>query len=115
MTEKRITPINPGLKYPNIVPRGDRVYVNVDAVARTTPSGLHVPETTEKKAQRGTVLAVGPGRRTPDGIRVPITDLKPGTRIIFSKYAGAQIDNKQGVPTQYHLIGETDIIGISHE
>ena len=104
--------LNPGLSDPKITPRGDRVLVKVDQVQRTTPSGLHVPETTEKKGQRGTVISCGPGRRTPEGLRIPITDLRPGMRIVFSKYAGAILDNAHGVPSDYSLISEIDLIGI---
>ena len=111
---KKPTPINPRVskRIPKIAPRGDRVLVHVPPVARVTESGLHVPETAEKKAQRGKIISVGPGKRTPEGIRIPILDLKPGMNVVFGKYAGAEIDNEYGTPSEYRLISETDVIGI---
>jgi chaperonin GroES len=55
-----------------------------------TKSGIYLPDTAKEKPQEGEVLAVGPGKMTDDGKRVPL-DLKVGDRVIYAKYGGMEI------------------------
>jgi len=52
--------------------------------------GIVVPDSAKEKPQRGTVVAVGEGRLTDDGIRIPI-DIQTGDLVLFGKYASADI------------------------
>ena len=49
-----------------------------------------MPDTAKEKPQEGEVVAVGPGRVTDEGKRLPM-DLKIGDRVIYSRYGGSEI------------------------
>ena len=55
-----------------------------------TKGGIYLPDTAKEKPQEGEVVAVGPGKMTDDGKRIPI-DLKVGDKVIYSKYGGSEI------------------------
>ena len=71
---------------------GDRVMVQVDE-PETTEGGIHLPESAQEKPQRGTVVAVGEGRRLDNGTFAP-PDVKEGDRVIFAKYGGTEISDQ---------------------
>jgi chaperonin GroES len=71
-------------------PLGDRVLVKPIEKEEKTKSGIYLPDTAKEKPQEGEVLAVGPGKMTDDGKRVPM-DLKVGDRVIYAKYGGTEI------------------------
>jgi len=68
---------------------GDHVLIKADA-EETTRGGILLPDTAREKPQRGTVIAVGEGRRLDNGKVVPL-ELKVGDRVIFSKYGGTEV------------------------
>ena len=70
-------------------PLGDRVVVQPAEREETTKSGIVLPDTAKEKPQRGTVIAVGEGRRDDDGDRIPM-DVKVGDKVLFAKYAGTE-------------------------
>jgi chaperonin GroES len=71
-----------------------------------TRSGIVLPETAKEKPQEGEVIAVGPGRLTEDGKRVPM-EVAVGDRVLFAKYAGTEF-KEDGV--EYLIIRESDIL-----
>ena len=71
-------------------PLADRVLVKPMEKEERTKSGIYLPDTAKEKPQEGEVLAVGPGKMTDDGKRVP-PDLKVGDRVIYAKYGGTEI------------------------
>lgn len=58
--------------------------------AKQTEGGIFLPESAQKKPQRGTVMAVGEGRRLEDGSLLP-TDVKAGDRVLYAKYGGTEV------------------------
>jgi chaperonin GroES len=74
----------------NIRPLEDRILVRADEGEETTVSGIVIPDTAKEKPQEGTVLAVGPGKRSDTGELIPV-DVKEGDRVIYSKYGGTEI------------------------
>src|SRR5207247_3491273 len=68
-------------------PLGDRVVVRPAAREETTRSGIVLPDTSTERPQRGAILAVGPGRVTDEGRKVPM-EVKAGDAVLFAKYAG---------------------------
>src|SRR5688572_18011520 len=74
----------------NIRPLGDRVLVKSMERSEQTKSGLFLPDTVQEKPQEAIVLAVGPGKLLDNGTRTPI-DLKPGDKVLYSKYSGTEI------------------------
>ncbi|MBN1311775.1 MAG: co-chaperone GroES [Anaerolineae bacterium] len=89
-------------------PLGDRVVVEPLEQEERTESGLYIPETAKEKPQKGTVLAVGAGRRDEDGERIPM-DVEVGQNVLFAKYGGTEvkIDGKKLL-----ILKESDILAI---
>jgi chaperonin GroES len=73
-----------------IKPLEDRILVRPEDTDETLPSGLVIPDTAKEKPQEGTVLAVGPGKRSDTGDLIPM-DVKEGDRVLYSKYGGTEI------------------------
>jgi chaperonin GroES len=71
----------------DIQPLGDRVMVERDAAEGVTKGGIVLPDVVQDRPQRGTVLAVGPGRVTSDGQRRPI-GVSVGDSVLFTRHAG---------------------------
>jgi chaperonin GroES len=91
-----------------LTPLGDRVVVKPLGREETTKSGIVLPDTAKEKPQRGTVLAVGQGRRDDDGDRIPM-DVKVGDEVLFAKYAGTEfkLDDAEVL-----ILAEKDILAI---
>ena len=63
-------------------PLGDRVLIEPAAAEEKTPGGIIIPDTAKEKPQKGTVVAVGPGKKDE-----PMT-LKVGDVVLYGKYSG---------------------------
>ena len=87
---------------------GERVVVKPLPSEERTKGGIVIPDTAKEKPQEGEVVAIGPGRILETGQRAPI-DLKPGDRILFSKYAGNEV-KIDGV--EHLIMREADILGV---
>src|SRR5476651_1424919 len=93
----------------NIKPIGDRVVVEAAAAETKTASGIYIPETAQEKPQKGTVVAVGPGKYADlSGSLIPMA-YKVGDEVLYGKYAGTEItiDGKE-----YLIMRESDIFEI---
>jgi chaperonin GroES len=88
-------------------PLRDRVFVRYSSEEDKTSGGLFIPDTAKEKPQRGTVVAVGPGRITDDGKLQPV-EVKVGDTILFEKYSGSKISIDE---EEYLIIREEDILG----
>ncbi|GAB4272869.1 co-chaperone GroES [Deferrisoma sp.] len=71
-------------------PLQDRVIVKRLEEEEKTAGGIIIPDTAKEKPQRGEIIAVGPGKKNEDGKLQPL-DVKPGDKVLFSKYAGTEI------------------------
>jgi chaperonin GroES len=89
----------------NIKPLGDKVVVQTFDEETKTKGGIYLPDSAQKKPQEGKVIAVGPGRVLDNGQRSK-PNVKPGDRVIFSKYGG----NDVIVGTQEYTILDEDQI-----
>src|ERR1700752_4827835 len=75
----------------SLQPLEDRIIVRPGEAEETTASGLVIPDTAKEKPQFGSVLAVGPGRRSEQtGELIPL-DVKLGDTVPYSKYGGPEI------------------------
>ena len=72
-----------------IAPIGDRVVIRRDLAPAKTPGGLYLGDRARAREvpSRGTVLAVGPGRTTSDGVVHPV-GVEPGEMVYFAAHAG---------------------------
>ena len=87
----------------SIQPLSDRVVVQHAEAELTTKSGIIIPDTAKEKPQRGTVLAVGAGKKDE-----PMT-VKVGDTVLYGKYSGTEI-NVEGY--DYLIMREADILAI---
>ena len=92
-----------------VQPLGDRVVVKPKPREEKTKGGIFLPDTASKeRPMQGDVLAVGQGRLTDKGDRMPMS-IKAGDQIIFAKYAGTEfkIDDQE-----FLILSEKDILGV---
>lgn len=91
-----------------VSPLGDRVLLKPLAPETVTSFGIIIPDTAKEKPEQGTVVAVGPGKRTDDGKLVPVS-VKVGERVMFSKYGYDEV-KVDGV--EYYLVSEANILAV---
>jgi chaperonin GroES len=72
-------------------PLDDRIVVKANEAEERTASGLVIPDTAKEKPQQGTVLAVGPGRRSEQSGNLIPLDVAVGDTVVYSKYGGTEI------------------------
>jgi len=87
----------------NIKPLADRVLVEPAAAEEKTASGLYIPDTAKEKPQKGTVIAVGSGKKDE-----PMT-VKVGDQVLYGKYAGTELAVEGH---DYLIMRESDIFAI---
>ncbi len=92
----------------NIRPLHDHVLVKRLEEAETVRGGIIIPDTAKEKPQQGEVIAVGDGKLLKDGTRARV-DVKPGDRILFSKYAGSDI---RTAGEEHFIVREDEILGV---
>ena len=90
-----------------IQPLSDRVVVRAQDAEETTASGLYIPDSAKEKPQKGTVVAVGPGR-VENGTKIDMT-VSTGDLVLYGKYSGSEvsIDGQDLL-----IVRESDILGI---
>ena len=90
----------------NVIPMGDRVVVKPVERDEMTKSGIVLPDTIRERPQEGIVSAVGAGRVSEEGKRLPM-DLHTGDRVLFTKYAGTEVKLND---TDHLILRESDIL-----
>ena len=88
------------------VPLADRIVIMPAEREQTTRSGIHLPDTMKEKPQKGKVVAVGPGRVTDAGTRIPM-ELAVGDQVLYSKYAGTEYKNGD---EEHLILRESDVL-----
>ncbi len=92
-----------------IKPLADHILIQPIIQKEKTDKGIFLPDTADKdKPEQGTVIAVGPGKKTSSGKIIPI-DIQPGNKVLFTKYGPneIEIDDKK-----YLIAREEDILAI---
>ena len=89
-------------------PLHDRVLVRRLEEQDDKHGSIIIPDSAKEKPQEGKVIAVGTGRMTEDGKKLPLA-LKEGDRILFGKYSGSEVklDGQE-----YLIMKEEDVLGI---
>ena len=87
----------------NIKPLADRVLVTPAEAEQKTAGGIIIPDTAKEKPQKGTIVAVGPGKKDE-----PMT-VKVGDKVLYGKYSGSELklDGKD-----FLIVREADLLGI---
>ena len=91
-----------------VKPLDDRVLVKQKEAEEKTAGGIVLPDTAKERPQRGTVMAVGPGKLLDSGQRGKMS-LKKGDEVFYAKYSGTEIkiDAKE-----YVILKETDVLAV---
>ncbi len=84
----------------NIKPLADRVLVKPAEAEMKTAGGIIIPDTAKEKPQKGTIVAVGPGKKDE-----PMT-LKVNDTVLYGQYSGTEI---QYDGETYLIMRESDI------
>jgi len=87
-------------------PLADRLVVRPIEREEVTRGGIVLPDTAKEKPQEGEVLAVGPGRLSEDGKRIPM-DIKVGDIVIYARYGGTEIKIED---EELIILRESDIL-----
>lgn len=93
----------------NLKPLADRVVIEPIEEEEVTALGIVLPETAKEKPQKGTILAVGPGRRDDAGKVIPM-DVKAGDMVLYGKYSGTEV--KLSSDKTVLVLREADILAI---
>lgn len=84
----------------NIKPLADRVLIEPAEAEQKTAGGIIIPDTAKEKPQKGTIVAVGNGKKDEPMI------LKVGDVVLYGKYSGTEI-SYEGI--NYLIMKESDI------
>ena len=91
-----------------IRPLQDRIIVKRIEEEEKTKGGIIIPDSAKEKPSEGKVIAVGPGKVTDDGKKIPM-ETKVGDRVLFGKYSGTEIKENG---KDYLIVRESDVLAI---
>ena len=91
-----------------IRPLHDRVLIKRLEEGESRQGSIIIPDSAKEKPQQAEVKAVGNGKLLESGERVP-PDVKPGDRILFGKYSGAETKIEG---TEYLILREDEILAV---
>jgi len=89
-----------------LVPLGDRVVIKPSPKEEVSRGGIVLPDTVKEKPVEGEIIAVGEGKLTDEGKRLPM-DVKVGDVVIYSKYAGTEFKDKD---EELVIMRESDLL-----
>ena len=89
-------------------PLHDRILVKRIEEGEVRKGGIIIPDTAKEKPQEGKVVAVGNGKVTEDGKKIPL-DVKAGDKILFGKYSGSEVKVED---EEYLILREEDVLAI---
>lgn len=90
----------------NVKPLADRVLVEPAPAEEKTAFGIIIPDTAKEKPQRGTIVAVGPGKKDE-----PMT-VQVGDTVLYGKYSGTEISVDGN---DYLIMRESDLFAVLQE
>jgi|TARA_R100000306_G_scaffold5939_9_gene8402 chaperonin GroES len=86
-----------------IQPLSDRVLVAPQEAETKTASGIIIPDSAKEKPQKGTVVAVGKGKKDHE------MTVKNGDTVLYGKYSGTELKFEG---KDYLIMREDDILAI---
>jgi chaperonin GroES len=92
----------------NLIPLANRLVVQREDNVTVTASGIVIPDSAAEKADQGTVLAVGPGKRNNDGDLKAI-DVAVGDIVLFGKHAGQEVEVDKQI---YLMLKADDVLAV---
>jgi len=107
---KKVSAGSVSLNKSGIQPLGDRVLIrpmSEEEAAKKLPSGIIIPATIDKeKTDRGTVVAVGPGKVNDEGKLIPM-HIKQGDKVLFQWGDKVEVDD-----VEYYVVSESSVLAI---
>lgn len=91
-----------------INPTSNNIVVKMNSVETVSESGIVLAVMYETKSDTATVVEVGPGRKTEEGVVVPV-DLKVGDVVVFKQFSGQTV-KVQG--EELIILKEEDVIAV---
>jgi chaperonin GroES len=91
-----------------IRPLHDKVLVERLSSLEKTAGGIVLPDTAKEKPTEGRIVAVGAGKTSDKGERVPLS-VKPGDRVLFGSFSGTTI--KEG-GKELLILDEQELLGV---
>jgi chaperonin GroES len=91
-----------------IRPLHDRILVKRIEEGEVRKGGIIIPDSAKEKPQEGKVVAVGNGKVSEDGKKIPL-DVKSGDKILFGKYSGSEVKIED---EEYLILREEDVLAI---
>ena len=95
----------------SIEPLADYVLIKPKEEAEEKIGMIIIPDTAQEKPAEGTIIAVGPGKVTKDGKKIPL-ELRVGNKVLYGKHSGTEIKVDE---IEYLMMRESDIFAIIEE
>ena len=92
----------------NIRPLHDRILAKRIEESEQIRGGIIIPDTAKEKPLEAEVIAIGDGKITDDGKRIPL-DVKVGDRVLIGKYSGTEVKLQD---VEYIILREEEVLGV---
>ncbi len=89
-------------------PLGEKILVKRFEAEEKTSGGILLPDAAKEKPKEGKIIALGDGKLLDNGQRAKF-QVKKGDKVVFTSYAGTEIDIDG---EEYLLMSEDDILAI---
>ncbi len=89
-------------------PLHDRIIVQRIDEGEQKVGGIIIPDTAKEKPQQGKIIAVGPGKVSDEGKKIPM-ELKKGDVVLYGKYSGTEVTIDGG---EYLILRESDVLAV---
>ena len=89
-------------------PLGEKILVKRCEAEEKTAGGILLPDAAKEKPKEGKIIALGDGKLLDSGKRAKF-QVKKGDKVVFTSYAGTEIDIDG---EEYLLMSEDDILAI---
>jgi len=91
-----------------IKPLEDRVVIKPEMPDEKVQGGIIIPDTAKEKPQKGKVTAIGPGKISETGTKIPM-NVKVGDTVLYGKYSGTEITVEE---EELLILRESDILAV---
>ena len=91
-----------------IIPLGDKIVILPQEEGEQKYGNIIVPDVGKEKPEIGTVLAVGPGRVSTNGVLIK-NKLKKGDTVMVPKFGAQKVEIENET---YIMASENDVLGI---
>jgi len=91
-----------------VKPLYDRILVRRLDPKEEVKGGIIIPDTAKEKPMEGKVVAVGAGKLSKTGNRIPL-EVKVGDKVLIGKYSGQEVKIDD---VEHVIIREDEVLGI---